>query len=69
MIQRRSEYSLGDRLKGEQPGGGGLGQIHKVIMNDEELMEGNKVVCRVIKMNRVKSYVIEEIKKEAENLR
>jgi hypothetical protein len=38
-------------------------------MNDEELMEGNKVVCRVIKMNRVKSYVIEEIKKEAENLR
>jgi hypothetical protein len=38
-------------------------------MNDEELMEGNKVVCRVIKMNRVKDYVIEEIKKEAELLR
>ena len=39
-------------------------------MNDEQqLIEGNKVVCRVIKMNRVKSYVIEEIKKEAETLR
>lgn len=47
----------------------GLGSLYKVRLVDEEKQLNYQLLCRVIKFQRVKSYVIEEILKDAYNLR
>lgn len=47
----------------------GLGVLYKVKLLDEEKQINYQMLCRVIKFQRVKAYVIEEIFKEASTLR
>ena len=46
----------------------GLGTLYKVRFNDEE-RSNIQTLCRVIKFSRVKSYVIDEIIRDAYSLR
>jgi CRISPR/Cas system endoribonuclease Cas6 (RAMP superfamily) len=57
------QFSKGNRKKG-------LGALYKVKFLDEEKYHHHiQMLCRVIKFTRVKSYVIEEIFKEVNNLK
>jgi len=47
----------------------GLGVIYKVKYSDEEKSINYQMLCRVIKFTRVRSYVIEEIIRDAQALR
>lgn len=47
----------------------GLGALYKVKFLDEEKQLHQQMLCRVIKFQRVKSYVIEEVFKEAATLK
>ena len=47
----------------------GLGGLYKVKLFDEEKQLNIQMLCRVIKFSRVKTYYIEEIFREASNLK
>ena len=47
----------------------GLGILYKVKYSDEEKSINSQMLCRVIKFTRVRSYVIEEIIRDAQALR
>lgn len=56
------QFSKGNRRRG-------LGGLYKVKLYDEEKQLNVQMLCRVIKFTRVKTYVIEEIIREASNLK
>jgi hypothetical protein len=56
------QFSKGNKRRG-------LGGLYKVKLFDEEKQLNIQMLCRVIKFTRVKTYVIEEIFREATTLK
>ena len=46
-----------------------MGALYKVRFVDDEKDHNYQMLCRVIKFTRVKSYVIEEILRDANNIK
>lgn len=70
LIVTEKDFNLYEQFnKGSSKNKKGLGTLYKVRFNDEEKMMNTQMLCRVIKFTRVKSYVIEEIFRDAYNLR
>ena len=62
-IKKQSEFTLGEEYENNKKYKNGLGTLYKAKFNDEERQE--QLLCRAIQFKRIKSYVIDEIYREA----